>query len=89
MAPEYLRGHMLTPPLEYSTQDRLLAEIQASLVELVHEAKTTNDLLAQLADIERRQTLRVDGLAPRIEQIAVQVTAMAVQLGRLVERGGA
>lgn len=89
LSADYLRARILpaaNSPQPAATQDRLLAENNALLVELVHEAKRTNDLLARLDERDRKRTLRWDGLAPRIEQMAVQLTAIAVQLGRLVER---
>jgi hypothetical protein len=52
---------VLTEPLPYTTGDpsgtRLLAEIQALMVDLNHEVKRSNELAAEDVEIARRMAL--------------------------------
>jgi hypothetical protein len=81
MAPEYLHGHILAEPLPYTTEHRLLAEIQALQVEILRELRTQTELMRSQAEIARQAALK-------LEKINLQVHVIAVQMGRLVERGG-
>jgi hypothetical protein len=79
LSADYLRGHIIAPPLEYTTSDRLLSEIKVALVEILHELKTQTELMRAECEMDRQSALK-------LEKISLQVHVIAVQMGRLVEK---